>query len=421
MPIGPVRRIDEARDNVVMAIDGRPALAVFYEDIGPELAQRPAPSRRVDLRRFAGARLRHRRLSRAQPDGDRPAPGLDRARGARSRRATRSCSAAAIPTAPAPISAACCNQLKGRLPGPPKAGIYVSCIARGAALFGEPGVESGADPRDARRFPADRVLRQWRDLARPAVRPYRRADAVHLSAAPCRERHREQQTMLRLFVGIEFPPELKLRLSLLCTGVPGAQMGRPRQFPPDPALHRRDHRGRRRPMSTRRWRGSRRRAFRCSSPAPACSAAAGRARCGSGSSAAPSWSGCATRSSRRWCAAGLEPEPRKFAPHVTLARLREPELDKLGHFLAAQRAVPRRAAAGRAFQPDRQLSDQGRLGVRGPGRLPADRLRPAHWEGMAHGLLAAEIRTVEVFVGPDGQADGRTHWDGVRNFQAANN
>ena len=35
------------------------------------------------------------------------------------------------------------RQLKGRLPGPPKAGIYVSCIARGAALFGEPGVETG--------------------------------------------------------------------------------------------------------------------------------------------------------------------------------------------------------------------------------------------------------------------------------------
>ncbi len=29
--------------------------------------------------------------------------------------------------------------------------------------------------------------------------------------------------MLRLFVGIEFPPELKLDLSLLCTGVPGAR------------------------------------------------------------------------------------------------------------------------------------------------------------------------------------------------------
>src|ERR1700674_615549 len=29
--------------------------------------------------------------------------------------------------------------------------------------------------------------------------------------------------MLRLFVGIEFPPELKLRLSLLCSGITGAR------------------------------------------------------------------------------------------------------------------------------------------------------------------------------------------------------
>src|SRR5207248_4528981 len=41
IPIGPVRRIDEARDNVVMAIDGRPALAVFLDEIGPDLARDP--------------------------------------------------------------------------------------------------------------------------------------------------------------------------------------------------------------------------------------------------------------------------------------------------------------------------------------------------------------------------------------------
>jgi small ligand-binding sensory domain FIST len=34
------------------------------------------------------------------------------------------------------------SQLAGRLSGPPKAGIYVSCVARGAALFGEAGVET---------------------------------------------------------------------------------------------------------------------------------------------------------------------------------------------------------------------------------------------------------------------------------------
>src|SRR5690348_5206005 len=46
MPIGPVRRIDEARDNIVMVIDGRPAATVFIEDIGPELAR--------DMRRVGG-------------------------------------------------------------------------------------------------------------------------------------------------------------------------------------------------------------------------------------------------------------------------------------------------------------------------------------------------------------------------------
>ena len=142
MPIGPVRRIDEARDNVVMAIDGRPALAVFNEDIGPELARDPRRLGGVDLRRSAGARLRHRRLSRAQPDGDRSAAGLDRARrGGRAgrpdpvlpprsrQRPRRSRPHAAAARGPAAGSAA-------------SAGIYVSCIARGAALFGEPGVET---------------------------------------------------------------------------------------------------------------------------------------------------------------------------------------------------------------------------------------------------------------------------------------
>src|SRR5205823_10228817 len=51
MPIGPVRRVDEARDNVVMAIDGRPALSVFYDDIGPDLARDP---RRLGGIIFAG-------------------------------------------------------------------------------------------------------------------------------------------------------------------------------------------------------------------------------------------------------------------------------------------------------------------------------------------------------------------------------
>ena len=142
MPIGPVRRIDEARDNVVMTIDGRPALAVFQEDIGPELARDP---RRLGGVIFVGLPVS------GSDTGDylvRNLMALD---------ARQGWIALAAEVAPGdrilfcrrdPDSARAdlgrmLRQLKGRLSGPPRAGIYVSCIGRGAALFGEKGVETG--------------------------------------------------------------------------------------------------------------------------------------------------------------------------------------------------------------------------------------------------------------------------------------
>lgn len=142
MPIGPVRRIDEARDNVVMTIDGRPALACFYDDIGPELARDP---RRIGGVVFAGL----------------PVPGSDTGdylvRNLMAIDPRSGWIAIAEEVAPGdqilfcrrdPDSARAdlgrmLKQLKSRLPGPPRAGIYISCIARGAALFGERGVETG--------------------------------------------------------------------------------------------------------------------------------------------------------------------------------------------------------------------------------------------------------------------------------------
>ncbi len=141
MPIGPVHRIDEAKDNVVIAIDGRSALSVFYEDIGPALAQDP---RRLGGIIFAGLPVPGsdtgdylvRNLMAIDPGhgwvvlGAEVAPGdqiLFCRRDPESARADMS---------------RMLRQLKGRLPGPPKAGVYVSCIARGAALFGEKGVET---------------------------------------------------------------------------------------------------------------------------------------------------------------------------------------------------------------------------------------------------------------------------------------
>ena len=104
--------------------------------------------------------------------------------------------------------------------------------------------------------------------------------------------------MLRLFVGIEFPPELKLRLSLLCTGVPGARWVDPGNFhltlrfigeitedlaaDVDEALVRRQGR----PRFTLQLAGTG--VFGGHRPHA----------CGSGSSAARSWVGCATASSR---------------------------------------------------------------------------------------------------------------------------
>jgi small ligand-binding sensory domain FIST len=142
IPIGPVRRIDEARDNVVMAIDGRPALSVFLDDIGPDLARDP---RGLGGIIFAGLPVQ------GSDTGDylvRNLVGID------PRQGWVALGAEVAPGDPIlfcrrdPDSARAdldrmLRQLAGRLQGPPKAGIYVSCIARGAALFGEPGVETG--------------------------------------------------------------------------------------------------------------------------------------------------------------------------------------------------------------------------------------------------------------------------------------
>ncbi len=142
MPIGPVRRIDEARDNVIMAIDGRPALAVFNEDIGPDLARDP---RRLGGLIFAGLPVAGsdtgdylvRNLMAIDPRQGWIVLGAEIAPGDQIVFCRRD------PDSARADMTRMLSQLKGRLPGPPKAGVYVSCIARGAALFGEEGVETG--------------------------------------------------------------------------------------------------------------------------------------------------------------------------------------------------------------------------------------------------------------------------------------
>src|SRR5712692_4349502 len=140
--------------------------------------------------------------------------------------------------------------------------------------------------------------------------------------------------MLRLFVGIEFPPELKLGLSLLETAIPGARwvdagnlhltlrfIG---EIPEDLAADVDEALARLKP-----------RRFTLQ--------LAGAGIFG-GNKPHAVWVGVERhpdlvrlrdKIEQALIRTGLAPEQRRFAPHVTLARLRDPALDQLGHFLAA--------------------------------------------------------------------------------------
>jgi 2'-5' RNA ligase len=148
--------------------------------------------------------------------------------------------------------------------------------------------------------------------------------------------------VLRLFVGIEFPPELKLRLSLLSTGMPGArwvdagnfhltlrfigEVGRDVATDIDDALGRlRARRFTLQLAGTGVFGGDRPRALWV------------------GVEREPELVSLHGKIEQALIRIGLDPEPRKFVPHVTLARLRDPALDELGDFLAANarfRAAP---------------------------------------------------------------------------------
>jgi RNA 2',3'-cyclic 3'-phosphodiesterase len=148
--------------------------------------------------------------------------------------------------------------------------------------------------------------------------------------------------VLRLFVGIEFPPELKLQLSLLCGGVSGAKWVDPGNFhltlrfigeigedfagDVDEALARlKAPRLTLQLAGTGVFGGNRPRALWV-----------GVERC-------PEIVKLRDKIEQGLIRAGLPPERRKFAPHVTLARLHDPEPGQLARFLAAHaqfRAAP---------------------------------------------------------------------------------
>jgi RNA 2',3'-cyclic 3'-phosphodiesterase len=137
--------------------------------------------------------------------------------------------------------------------------------------------------------------------------------------------------MLRLFVGIGFPPTLKLQLSLLRAGVPGAKWVDPGNF-----------------HLTLRFIGEtdvaadiddallRLRARRFTLQFAGTGVFGDRPRSlWVGVERSPELVTLRDKVEQALIRAGLPPEQRKFTPHVTLARLHNPPLDTLSGFLAA--------------------------------------------------------------------------------------
>ncbi|MCK6453735.1 MAG: FIST C-terminal domain-containing protein [Alphaproteobacteria bacterium] len=134
-PIGPVRRITDCHDNVIVGIDEQPALEVFKQDIGELLARDlrkvagyihaalPVPGSDTGdylVRNLTGIDPQHGLLAiGAEVEVDDPILFVRRDRGAAEQDLSRML-----------------RQLRARAKARPQAGIYVSCLARGPNLFG---------------------------------------------------------------------------------------------------------------------------------------------------------------------------------------------------------------------------------------------------------------------------------------------
>ncbi|MCB9729361.1 MAG: FIST C-terminal domain-containing protein [Deltaproteobacteria bacterium] len=144
--LGPLRRVTRAVRNIVVTLDGRPALNVLLEDLG--VAPGTPTLDDDEVRRMAEGALVAVGLARRDHEAFlvRGLLGYDPERGA-----------LAIDHEPEPdgtlrfvrrSAAAARDDLRAQLDRlvegsrrPPAAALYFSCVARGQALFGRPGVE----------------------------------------------------------------------------------------------------------------------------------------------------------------------------------------------------------------------------------------------------------------------------------------
>ena len=151
-PIGPQHVITKAQDNIIMEIDGRPALDVFREEIGEVLAR--------DLRKIAGFIFAALPIS-GSDTGDylvRNITGID------SNSGWLAIGAEVAENDPIMFARRDRNsaladlermleRLKQRIDRPIRGGLYVSCIARGPNLFGPDATETRMIAQHLGQFP----------------------------------------------------------------------------------------------------------------------------------------------------------------------------------------------------------------------------------------------------------------------------
>ena len=141
-PVGAAHRITEGADNIIISLDGEPALEVFKRDIGELLAR--------DLARVAGyihaafpiegsdtGDYLVRNLLAIDPEHGWLAVAGPVVTGERVLFVRRD------PIAAEEDLRRMVRDLKARLPGPPRGGVYFTCVARGPQMFGAEGGEMG--------------------------------------------------------------------------------------------------------------------------------------------------------------------------------------------------------------------------------------------------------------------------------------
>jgi len=140
VPVGTHHLISDCLDNVLIGLDGRPALEVFKEDIGELLAR--------DLNRVTG--YIHAAIPLAGSDtGDymvRNLIAIDPEHGWLAIGEPISVGDRVMFVRRDPRTAEhdlklMLAKLNKRLNGPPRGGVYFSCVARGPGMFGQPGHE----------------------------------------------------------------------------------------------------------------------------------------------------------------------------------------------------------------------------------------------------------------------------------------